>query len=223
MRRVVCFLFRDWSAYHLAVQLQGISIGEAHASSTQEDGGRPLWKEFWRIKVPHKVRIFGWKFINKVLATRRNKFVRHLEQSGTCQICGMEEETEAHAMFRCPHAKGLRDAMSEHWKLPSKSQYVGLQLEGLLHVLSDLDVDQKAQLLLLWRTWYVRNQIVHNEGRPTIEGSVAFLRKLWTELCALAHETGFSSMNGKQEARDSLVCRQARLVQEAKITLEATV
>jgi hypothetical protein len=134
----------------------------------------------------------------------------------------MEEETEAHAMFRCPHAKGLRDAMSEHWKLPSESQYVGLQSEGLLHVLSQLNVDKKAQLLL-WRTWYVRNQIVHNEGRPTIEGFVAFLRKLWIELCALAHEMGFSSMNGKQEARDLLVYRQARLVQEAKITLEATV
>lgn len=74
------------SAYHLAVQLQGISTGEAQASLAQPDGSRPLWKEFWRIKVPHNVRSFGWKFINKGLATMRNKFVRHLEHFGTCKI-----------------------------------------------------------------------------------------------------------------------------------------
>jgi hypothetical protein len=75
---------------------------------------------------------------------------------------------------------------------------MGLPSKGLLHVLSSLNVDQKVQLLLLlWRTWFVRNQIVHNEGQLTIEGSVAFLWKFWIELCTLAHETDLSPINGK--------------------------
>lgn len=64
-----------------------------------------------------------------------------------------------------------------------KAERFQLLVERLRKRWSAWDIDQKAQLLLLlWRTWFVRNQIVHNEERSTIEGCVAFLRKFWTEL-----------------------------------------
>lgn len=64
-----------------------------------------------------------------------------------------------------------------------KAERFQLLVERLRKQCSAWDIDQKAQLLLLlWRTWFVRNQIVHNEERSTIEGCVAFLRKFWTEL-----------------------------------------
>ena len=46
---------------------------------------------------------------------------------------------------------------------------------------------------------------------------MAFLHKFWTELYTLAHETGLLSINGKQVVLDSLVCRQVRLAQKAKL------
>lgn len=64
-----------------------------------------------------------------------------------------------------------------------KAEMFQLLVERLRKRCSAWDIDQKAQLLLLlWRTWFVRNQIVHNEERLTIEGCEAFLRKFWTEL-----------------------------------------
>lgn len=71
-------LFSVWSAWRCSSK--ALVQGKHRLHQLRGMGGRPLWKEFWRIKVPHKVRIFGWKFINKGLATRRNKFVRRLEQ-----------------------------------------------------------------------------------------------------------------------------------------------
>jgi hypothetical protein len=45
--------------------------------------GRPIWKEYWKILLPHKILIFGWKIMNNGLATQQNKFQRSMgwEQS----------------------------------------------------------------------------------------------------------------------------------------------
>ena len=70
--------------------------------------------------MPSKVSIFAMKVVNNGLPTRVNKKYRHLKQQDVCQICGQYAEDVYHALVACPHALTLRQAMREHWVLPSK-------------------------------------------------------------------------------------------------------
>jgi len=154
--------------------------------SSGHQHGSPAWKAFWKIPLPHKVLIFGWKVANKSLATQDNKKRRGIEISSICKICGMEEESSMHALVRCYHARSLREAIREEWPLPTESFFLSLTPESLIVSTVSQDVDMGARvLLLLWRTWQVRNNITHETEKLSFAKSVGFLTKYWTELCSL--------------------------------------
>lgn len=129
-----------------------------------------LWQQFWKIPIPEKIKIFAWRLINDGLSTKENK-VRRMEVISTCEICGMQAESGHHAVVMCPHAKLLRDAMKEEWDLPDDEKLGDTGLEWLLVFLGELDIDDGARLLLLlWRTWFVRNRshtvLNHHQSWP---------------------------------------------------------
>ena len=139
------------SAYRLGVSLRDID-SNLGSSSSHPDGSRPVWKKFWSLPIPHKVRIFAWKLIHGGLATKANKFRRKLEPTATCSICGSGEETEFHAVMCCPHAKSLRYAMRSCWPIPGEKELGLTGPEWLLNVINTSDPDAAAQLILiLWR------------------------------------------------------------------------
>jgi hypothetical protein len=59
-------------------------------------------------------------------------------------------------------------------------------------------------LLLLWRSWQVRNNITHDTEKLSIVGSVRFLQKYWLEVCSVRQREGFDP-KGKRAVVDSLV------------------
>jgi hypothetical protein len=75
-------------------------------------------------------------------------------------------------------------------------------------------MDEGAKLLLLlWRTWQVRNNLMHDEAKLSVESSIGFLRKYWAELCdARQHPRPFDA-KGKRPISDSLVAGK----REAKV------
>ena len=189
------------SAYKLAKDIQGEEAGTRQMSSGHQHGS-PAWKAFWKIPLPHKVLIFGWKVANKGLATQDNKKRRGIEISSICKICGMEEESSMHALVRCYHARSLREAIREEWPLPTESFFLSLTPESLIVSTVSQDVDMGARvLLLLWRTWQVRNNITHEKEKLSFAKSVGFLTKYWTELCSLRQSHRPFDSKGK-----SLVC-----------------
>jgi len=51
--------------------------------------------------------------------------------------------------------------MRQVWVLPDEQQYWQISLENLLTMIDGMDVDGAARvLLLLWRTWQVRNNLI---------------------------------------------------------------
>lgn len=96
----------------------------ATGSSSAPVGERPIWKKLWKLEVPLKVRVFGWKVIKNGLPTRGNRCYRHLDQASVCEVCGVEPEDAFHAIITCPHATGLRHAMRDHWELPRMMRYI---------------------------------------------------------------------------------------------------
>jgi hypothetical protein len=111
-------VFSVQSAYKLAVAEHPEQCAMA-ASSDNPDGQNVCWTKIWRSSVPPKVKIFAWKVASNGLATEENKLRRHIRVTGYCNICCMEIEDVAHALFRCPHAHQLWSEMRKVWSLPS--------------------------------------------------------------------------------------------------------
>ena len=61
--------------------------------------------------------------------------------------------------------------MRQVWTLPDEEIYRQFTPESLLTIIDGLDVDGAAKvLLLLWRTWQVRNNLTHDIEKYTIDG-----------------------------------------------------
>jgi ribonuclease HI len=168
-------IFTVKSAYWLALSLkhQQRDVG---STSSKTDGERSLWNCIWKTDVPPKVRIFGWRLATDSLPTRKNKFRRTLEPDDTCTICGSAVEDAHHATVRCSKAAGLRQAMRDHWALPKENSFNFTGKDWLLVCLNQVGKAARAKiLLLLWRAWHLRNDIIHQQGKESVANSVAFL------------------------------------------------
>jgi ribonuclease HI len=133
---------------------------------------------FWNANVPKKVKFFGWRVARDNLATKRNKMRRSLERDGMCNICGREEEDSFHATVNCTKARALRYEMRKHWSLPPENNFVYSGPEWLQNLLLNLSQSERSKvLMLLWRSWHLRNDIVHGKGQETIARSAAFLTR----------------------------------------------
>ena len=89
-----------------------------------------IWKKFWALPIPQKVKIFACRLIHKGLATRDNKHARRLEEQNICEVCGMEVEDEHHAVIRCNLATSLRTEMRKFWLLPGEEALLIRALNG---------------------------------------------------------------------------------------------
>jgi ribonuclease HI len=169
-------MFSVRSAYKLALQPHQAEQRQ-EGSSRNLDGSRALYKEIWSAKVPPKVRIFAWRLLHDGLATQCIRMKRTLTDDATCQVCGREEETAFHAVIRCTKATALRHEMRKHWLLPEEKPFVFSGPDWLLSILSSADVDTKAKILmLLWRAWHLRNDMIHGKGKAMVTGSALFLK-----------------------------------------------
>ena len=81
-------------------------------------GNRSLWKSIW--KLPQKIEVFLWRVVNHGSATRLNKWKRSLEKDNMCELCGLQVESEFHALVMCDHARNLRSPLRKIWGLPSE-------------------------------------------------------------------------------------------------------
>lgn len=174
------------SAYSLAVSL---ASENACSASSAVDRSK-AWNMLWKCNVPQKVKIFAWKVALDCLATMVNKKRRKLEATDVCAICGTEEEDIAHALYRCPHAKSLWMVMKESQNIscimddgPFVSGWIFDRLEHLL------EPERAMFLMVLWRNWFVRNDITHGKPAPTTESSRRFLESYMCSLLEIKQQT----------------------------------
>jgi hypothetical protein len=175
-------IFSVRSAYKLAYNL-------AHTGSTSQGNSatryanRSLWKGVWSAPVPNKVKIFGWRLASNNLATQENNWRRTLETQNIFQICGTDKENSFHATVSCTKAKAIRHKMRKYWNLPREEEYRDTGKDWLLILLSKQRKKEQGQiLLLLWRAWHLRNNIIHGDGKESIKHSVEFLLNYAREL-----------------------------------------
>lgn len=127
-----------------------------------------------------------------------NKVTRHIEVSGICVICRVEREDTFHTFYKCPMAKGLWRAMSEHWYMPRLEEIKNTGLEWLLHLLQQCSDEQRLPVLMtMWRSWHVRNEVTHNKPAPPIDASRRFLNRYIDSLLCIKQHPEESMEKGK--------------------------
>ena len=161
-------MFTVKSAYQLG--FDEAHRGSATGSSYRPDGRRSCWQLIWSSDVPQTVRNFVWRVATNSLPTWKNKYVRGIETSELCPICATETEDSFHALCRCTFSRVLWDTMAGVWTLPSISMMLNTGKEWLLHALEPLpEIERSMLLMLLWRAWHIRNEVVHNKPPPPMD------------------------------------------------------
>jgi hypothetical protein len=72
------------------------------------------------------------------------------------------------------------------WNLPPENLFTHSGKDWLQILLDQVDALTRSRILMIfWRAWYLRNDIVHQEGKETIENSVSFLISYNSEVTSL--------------------------------------
>ncbi|CAM8968971.1 unnamed protein product [Rhodiola kirilowii] len=150
------------SAYNLMLQGQGTN-GSQEAGCSDYTQRQKFWKAYWRMAVPRKVKIFGWRGYQKALPVGISLFNRGLTNNVGCVECGYRIETYAHVFLHCWFAKAYWDLLGipEMSRLPESVGFA-----DIIHFSQNTFPNKKKQLILvsLWFLWYNRNKLKHGES-----------------------------------------------------------
>ena len=69
--------------------------------------GGTVWRTLWNLKIPNKIKVFGWRACRNILPTRVNLAQRRVIQDNRCEVCKTEGETGIHALWNCGVARDV--------------------------------------------------------------------------------------------------------------------
>lgn len=87
------------SAYRIIQHCKQHILGE----SSIEQTSTPLWRALWRMRVPHKIKVFAWRACLNGLPCFLNLMRKQIAIKGMCVFCDAHEEDLAHALLYCPN------------------------------------------------------------------------------------------------------------------------
>ncbi|KAL5556887.1 hypothetical protein UlMin_039123 [Ulmus minor] len=77
-------------------------------SSSSSSNHIPWWKQFWRLQIPAKIRIFVWKAYNDWIPTAVNLANHGVPTHKRCSICSEANDTTTHGLWECTAMKPLK-------------------------------------------------------------------------------------------------------------------
>jgi ribonuclease HI len=79
--------------------------------------------------------------------------------------------------------------MRRHWAIPTEEDLNYSGHEWLLRLIDKHDKVVMGKLvLILWRAWFIRNELTHTNRKLCIMGSVNFLMSYWESLCTIRQQ-----------------------------------
>ena len=81
-----------------------------------------VWKRLWKLDVPGKIKIFGWRVLHGLIPCWWILANRHIDNSSSCPSCHEGCEDIKHVLFTCSRAK-------EIWRI-----LVANEIQNLLEV-----------------------------------------------------------------------------------------
>lgn len=109
----------------------------------------------------------------------------------------MKTETSFHATVSCTKAVALRHELRKCWDLTAEEAFCYSGPDWLPLLLANLSKNRRGLvLMMLWRSWHLRNDVIHAKGECKIKDSVSFLNRYLQEL-GLSNKVTFSE-KGKE-------------------------
>lgn len=132
------------------------------------------------MKCPNKVKVFAWRFRKDSLPTKSALKRRRIIEVSLCPLCGREEETSCHALWRCSSTKLVwKEILGDLWNF-FKTDLVccssNRQVADVILALADL-----VGLERMWVTalviWNQRNAFVMQGLQPSPTSIVSKARE----------------------------------------------
>lgn len=135
---------------------------------------------------------------NKLSSNSFFNHSRNMELSAFCTICDGEHENSFHALCRCPLVVLLWKAMAECCSLTDVAQIRNTGTDWILHIVCELIDSQRLNLfMLLWRIWYIQNEVVHVKPAPPWDVSKRFLCSYVFSILHISQAPVYDPVKGK--------------------------
>ena len=91
-------MFTVKSAYKVARE---VMRGGTVAESSRGCAGKRVWAAIWKLRIPNKIKVFGWRACNEISPTKMNLTKQRIIEDATCPICMRLLETAIHVLWEC--------------------------------------------------------------------------------------------------------------------------
>ena len=82
-------IFTVKSAYKVArALLKKVDWAESSSGSR----GSRVWAAIWKLQIPNKIKVFGWRACHDILPTRRNLKKKQILLDDLCPLCALFQE-----------------------------------------------------------------------------------------------------------------------------------
>ncbi|CAM8945360.1 unnamed protein product [Rhodiola kirilowii] len=148
-------------AYFCAVEIDKLrNPVEGEQSDSKES--EKFWKKFWKLKVPEKIKTFGWRLFHDSLPVMESLERRGCDVENRCAHCGHRREKAIHLFKECWWMRSLL----EDCNLPAtvwenQCRDPGYWLWICAKVCSESEF--VSFLCGLWMGWKNRNELVHGK------------------------------------------------------------
>lgn len=142
------------------------------------------WSVIWKLEVPHKTKVFLWRFCRNTLPVRYLLRGRGIQVPVTCTMCTGEIEHLRHLFFECQFARNCWYYMGvdvDSWDIEDSSEWL----------LRKLANGPKQELIkistVLAGVWFTRNKNIFEHKSMTSEAVMEWSKKQisdWREATA---------------------------------------
>ena len=111
-----------------------------------------MWAAIWKLQIPNKIKVFGWRACHDILPTRGNLKKKRILLDELCPLCGLFQESTIHALWECSAAQDVWHGSVRALQKCGTGQldFVTL-LEYLLDQINKIEVEMfLVQAWLIW-------------------------------------------------------------------------
>ncbi|XP_023919200.1 uncharacterized protein LOC112030766 [Quercus suber] len=146
------------SGYHTARKVMTTKVW---AESSSSAAGQQIWKVLWSLKVPSKLKVFGWRASHEILPTTVSLAKRKILDDDRCHCCKRFAETTIHAVWDCGVAQDIwAGSITPLQKWSTSYHNFRSLFESLMERLSKAELE--FFLVQAWLIWNQRNAVIHS-------------------------------------------------------------
>ena len=130
------------------------------AESSRGCAGKDVWPIIWKLRIPNKIKAFGWRACNEILPTRLNLSKRNIIVDAMCPICLRFPKSVVHVLWDYGTARDVWAGSLKILQIGGSGMVDMLQLmEYLMEQVESHDLEVVlVQACLIWNQ---RNQVMH--------------------------------------------------------------